>query len=82
MPAIEECFADATFASCPAPFYQLYIIHGEIGSSITHTRTVPLIYALMPDKKQTTYSIMFELIKRQLPQFSPKKCTVILKKVQ
>ena len=49
---IEEYFGDATFDCCPYPFYQLFIIHGETGSVITQTATVPLIYALMPDKKR------------------------------
>lgn len=70
---VEEYFGDATFNSCPYPFYQLFIIHGEAGSSLTQTATVPLIYALMPDKKEETYITVLKLIKSQLPKFNPKK---------
>lgn len=33
---------------------------------------MPLIFALLMNKKQSTYAIMFELIKSQLPNFQPK----------
>lgn len=59
---VNEYFGDATFTSCPDPFSQLNIIHGYMGSTIT--KTTPIIYALMPNKKQDTYGIVFELLKR------------------
>lgn len=71
--SINEYFGDATFSSCPKPFYQLFIIHGEVDSSVTLTATVPLIYVLMPDKKEDTYRTVLQLIKSQLPAFQPKK---------
>lgn len=70
---IDEYFGDATFDCCPYPFSQLFIIHGETGSGITETAAVPLIYALMPDKKEETYITVLQLIKSQLPTFKPKK---------
>lgn len=69
---VTEYFGDATFSCCPKPFQQLYILHGDIGSTITTTKVVPLIYVLMPNKKQESYSIVFDLIKSQLPNFNPK----------
>ncbi|CAF1371580.1 unnamed protein product, partial [Didymodactylos carnosus] len=43
-------FMDATFKSCPRPFYQLYTIH-----SINDALSTPKLYTLLPDKKGSTY---------------------------
>ena len=47
----ESLFLDGTFSTCPAPYKQLLILRGKIDSSV-HT----LAYALLPDKKEKTYS--------------------------
>lgn len=65
---MKEFFVDATFHSCPFPFYQLLSIHGDFGSNENTTNTRPLIYVLMPNKMQTTYATVFHLIKSQLPE--------------
>lgn len=62
-----EFFIDGTFQSCPRPFYQLLTIHGDFGSTEKTVHTKPLIYVLMPDKKQQTYIALFELLKIKLP---------------
>lgn len=64
----KEFFVDATFHSCPKPFYQLLSIHGDFGSTEFLINTRPLIYALMPNKKQISYDIVFQMIKSQLPE--------------
>lgn len=66
-------FADGTFRSCPKAFKQLYTIHGydEINNIIT-----PLFFALLPDKRNNTYKILFSIIKSQIPTWSPKKITL------
>lgn len=56
--SIKEYFADGTFKSCPRPFYQLYIIYEEVGSSIDATNVIPMIFALLPDKKCTTFNFI------------------------
>lgn len=68
---IHEFFGDATFKSCPSPFVELYSIHGDVGSTMTTTNVIPLIFALLPDKKQITYLTLFNLIKSQLSDFEP-----------
>ena len=46
---------DGTFKTVPTIFSQLYTIHALIND-----RSVPLIYALLPDKSQTTYANLME----------------------
>ena len=50
----EEWFCDGTFSTAPDVFYQIYTIHGKIENS-----RLPLVYALLPDKKETTYDSLF-----------------------
>lgn len=68
---IREFFGDATFKSCPLPFAELYSIHGDVGSTADTTNVIPLIFALMPNKKQKTYETLFRLIKSTLPNWCP-----------
>lgn len=72
IPQITEFFFDGTFKSCPSPFCQLFTVHGDVGSSVETTNVVPLIFVLMCDKKQSSYSIVFNLLKQQL-RWSPSK---------
>ena len=50
-------FGDGTFAVSPSLFYQLYTIN-----IITKGKNLPLIYALLPDKQQNTYSKMYVML--------------------
>lgn len=78
---IEECkqwiagiklfFSDGTFKVAPSPYKQLYTVHGDLGSDDEHTRVVPCIYALLPNKQQGTYERMFKAIKLNIPNFEP-----------
>lgn len=69
---ISEFFGDATFNACQRPFVELYSILGDIGSTTDTTKVVPVVFTLLCDKKQSTYEIMFDLIKCNLPQFQSK----------
>ena len=54
-----ECFyVDGTFETCPRLFYQIFTIH-----IIKYGQTFPMVYALLPNKQQTTYNRMFMLVK-------------------
>lgn len=64
---------DGTFQICPPPFYQLFSIHADFGSTVNHSRVFPMIYALLPNKKVHTYVTMLKLIKKELPSFNPTK---------
>ncbi|XP_049878484.1 uncharacterized protein LOC126375548 [Pectinophora gossypiella] len=66
-------YADGTFKSCPKGFKQLYSIHGYNKQSQS---VDPLLFALLPDKKQKTYEILCYLIKATLPSWRPIKITL------
>lgn len=68
----DDFFADGTFKSCSKQFDQLYTIHTDIGSSEQSTNIVPVVYALLPNRKANTYSRLFGLIKEQIPLWKPK----------
>lgn len=72
MGQLKEFFVDGTFRCCPAPFIQLLSIFGENGSTSETTNVVPLLYALLSDKKQSTYFALFEILRSQL-KWDPRK---------
>ena len=43
-------FMDGTWYSCPKPWPMMFVLRGKVGDTV-HT----IAYALMPDKKETTY---------------------------
>lgn len=53
-----EIFCDGTFYICPSIFGQLYTFHCEINEKM-----YPLIYALLPDQREETYTRMLSLLK-------------------
>jgi len=61
---------DGTFKSCPKPFCQLYTILAYV-----NTVYIPLVFALLPDKTQSTYETLFHHILTQCEvtglQFEP-----------
>lgn len=59
-------FADGTFKSAPPPFYQMYVLHLDIGSSDKCINITPVIYSLLPNKSQETYTRLFRLLKEKL----------------
>jgi hypothetical protein len=63
----DNWFADGTFKTSPSLFVQLYTVHG-----IQSNKTIPAVFALLPDKRQNTYSRLFEQIKCLIPQVHPK----------
>lgn len=73
IPKVKEYFGDGTFASCPTPFKQLYTLHGNMNSTMETTNIKPLIFALMSNRKEISYNVLFNLIKSQIPQFAPQK---------
>ena len=58
-----EWLMDGTFDTAPPLFTQIYSIHG------THLgRTHPLVFALLPNKRQATYESMFTELKNISPR--------------
>lgn len=59
-------YGDGTFKSCPDPFYQLFTIHIDLKSSDESVNIFPVIFGLLPDKKEKTYIRFFNLVKDKL----------------
>lgn len=49
-------FIDGTFKSCSGQFKQIYTIHVDLGSTETETNVVPVVFALLQNKKRNLYS--------------------------
>ena len=55
-------FMDGTFKTMPVIFDQLYTIHGMKNGYV-----IPLVYALLPNKRQETYSNFLRTVKTIAP---------------
>ena len=66
-------FGDGTFKSCPLLFDQLYTIHMDIGSTREQTRIIPVIYALLPNRKEATYTKLYNILRSKIPSFKPQE---------
>ena len=60
--AADTWFCDGTFKSCPKLFSQLYTVHAFIDGDM-----FPLVYGLLPDKKEATYKKFFTAIQNASP---------------
>lgn len=58
--------SDGTFSAFPLLFKQLFTIHAIIGGT-----TMPLVFALLQNKSQATYSKMIQAIKNPRPSLAP-----------
>lgn len=59
-------YGDGTFKRTPKPFYQLFTVHVDISRNKDTTNVVPIVYVLLPNKSQETYTRMFNLLKDRL----------------
>lgn len=59
-------YGDGTFISAPGPFYQMFVLHLDLNSDEDCTNIVPVIYTLLPNKTQQTYTRLFRILKDQL----------------
>lgn len=73
---VRHYFADGTFKCCAKPFLQLYVIHGDIGSTETGTNIVPFFYAVLTNKEETTYERLFSKLKSHLPEWTAEMMTL------
>lgn len=67
-------FGDGTFKCVPRPFYQLFSIHIDLHSDRNTTNVIPVLYALLPNKSQSTYIRLFEIIKSYGIKLKKFKC--------
>ena len=65
--------ADGTFKTVPTLFTQLYTIHCLAGgpNPFANGHLLPCIYALLPNKKATTYTKMWKVINEACPNSQP-----------
>nr|CAC37683.1 putative recombinase [Chironomus tentans] len=68
LPERIQIFADATFKVCPFNMYQLIVILAEIEGSPR-----PIIFGIMPGKKQSMYEAFFDFIKLSVLRHGNKK---------
>jgi len=61
--ASDTVYMDGTFSACPNLWNQLYILHARRGST-----TFPLVYALLPDRRTTTYARLFRCLKAEVEE--------------
>lgn len=69
MSKLELCdhwFADGTFKTVPRLFAQLYTIHAVVDEQV-----IPMVFALLPSKTQTTYERMLDATIELYPDLSP-----------
>lgn len=59
-------FGDGTFKVVPELFFQLYTIH-----ALTEDIVIPCVYALLPDKKESTYNKLLSEVRRLNSDFEP-----------
>lgn len=55
-------YCDGTFSSCPLIFQQIFTIHEIVGSYV-----IPLVYCLLPNKKESTYTAVLKEISKDRP---------------
>lgn len=61
-------YVDGTFKTTPLLFTQLFTIHG-----VDEKISMPLVYALLPNKTQSTYIELFEELKKLNSSINPEK---------
>lgn len=61
---MKTVFCDGTFRQAPQLFKQIYVILAK--RTVTHGNDFifPVMYALLPDKKGSTYNCLFQMIKQ------------------
>ncbi|CAF4155912.1 unnamed protein product, partial [Rotaria sordida] len=57
----EVWHCDGTFAVAPKLFEQMYTVHGLIDG-----KTLPLVFSLLPNKKQESYETLFRIIQQHV----------------
>jgi len=61
----ETVYIDGTFSYCPIFFLQLFTLHGFINNHY-----VPLVFCLLPDKKQETYFKVLSAITTKCDEYN------------
>ena len=70
-------YANGTFKSCSSIFSHMYTIH-QMDSAVS----IPLVYALRPEKRKETYIWLMKFFQSYRPLHSPCSIVLILKWLQ
>jgi hypothetical protein len=62
----KQYFGDGTFKSTPRPFYQIYSIHIDASPDRRSTNVIPVVFALLPNKREETYYRLFSFLRQTL----------------
>lgn len=62
---------DATFYSCLKHFRKLHTIHVDVRSTVEETNIYPVLFALLLDKIQITFELLFILVKAWAHWWNP-----------
>lgn len=62
----QNWYADGTFKKCPSIFAQVYTVH-----IILQNESMPIIFALLPNKKRETYVKFFQKVKEEVQGVDP-----------
>ncbi|XP_034936450.1 uncharacterized protein [Chelonus insularis] len=62
----QQWLSDGTFNAVPSIFSQLYTVHGFIDG-----KSIPLVYALLPNKSKKIYLQFLTVLRQNMPNFSP-----------
>jgi hypothetical protein len=63
---VNEFYSDGTFQITPRPFYQVYSLHVNLSDNNKENQFIPLVYALLPNKTQNTYTRLYTILKEKL----------------
>lgn len=63
---IKKAYMDGTFKESPPPYKQIFVVIGDRGGF-----AVPLLYALLPNKREPTYRRLFCFLNDKWPTFEP-----------
>ena len=66
----ESWFCDGTFKTVPKLFAQLYTVHAK-----HHGHIIPVLYALLPNKQEETYTRMLTALSEVCPELAPTTIT-------
>ena len=66
-----DWFCDGTFKVVPGLFYQLFTIHAMVNGHM-----VPCVFALLPNKQQTTYMTLIRELRVLDPELSPRSIMI------
>lgn len=68
---IRSLYMDGTFKQSPPLFQQVYVILAERRGYV-----VPLLYALLPNKRRQTYNALFQTIAEKWPNLEPSSISI------